>query len=284
VSTPYRDGSGTWVVDGNGQNPRTGSYFGNRFMFTGREFIAAMGVYDYRHRFYHPWEGRFLQPDPLGLQSAGEKLTPAQAAYYPKGQAPETFAFTEMNLFRYCGDDPVNRTDPMGLFWTIPPELQKDFAAMRTRLKGTEFGAIIDKIAHDKQNEVKVVAVGGRTLTGFRGERNGKTFLRTIQWNPRQGLRISGDRGGQSPAMVFGHEASHADRHITDWAGYERQASQSDGRFMGRPAVFTTPEEERVITGPERNSAIKLMSLGETPRNDGKGLPSWVPTVDTVPR
>ena len=72
-------------------NGRPVSWCGNRFMFTGREYIAELGIYDYRHRMYHPGLGRFLQTDPTGFDAG------------------------DMNLFRYCDDDPVDRTDPTGL-------------------------------------------------------------------------------------------------------------------------------------------------------------------------
>ena len=67
------------------------SAYGNRFMFQGREWIGELGIYDYRHRYYQPALGRFLQSDPTGFDAS------------------------DMNLFRYCGDDPVDRSDPMGL-------------------------------------------------------------------------------------------------------------------------------------------------------------------------
>ncbi len=50
----------------------------------------------------------------MGLQTEGAKLTPGQKALYGAG-APEAFGSSEMNLFRYCGDDPVDRSDPSGL-------------------------------------------------------------------------------------------------------------------------------------------------------------------------
>ena len=60
-------------------------------MFTGREYVATFGVYEYRNRAYHPGLGRFMSEDPKG------------------------FAAGDNNFFRYCGNDPVDHTDPMGL-------------------------------------------------------------------------------------------------------------------------------------------------------------------------
>ncbi|MDQ6625162.1 MAG: RHS repeat-associated core domain-containing protein [Verrucomicrobiota bacterium] len=67
------------------------SQISNRFLFTGREWAAEYGFYEYRNRAYNPALGRFMSEDPKG------------------------FAAGDRNLFRYCGGDPVNRTDPMGL-------------------------------------------------------------------------------------------------------------------------------------------------------------------------
>jgi RHS repeat-associated protein len=72
-------------------NGQPGSPFGNRFLFTGREWLSDLHLYDYRNRMYQPELGRFLQPD------------------------PQEFAAGDYNLYRYCGNDPVNRRDPMGL-------------------------------------------------------------------------------------------------------------------------------------------------------------------------
>ncbi len=70
---------------------RTTSAYGNRFMFTGREYLSTLGIYDYRNRAYHAGLGRFLQTDPSG------------------------FAAGDANLFRYCRGNPVNRSDSYGL-------------------------------------------------------------------------------------------------------------------------------------------------------------------------
>jgi RHS repeat-associated protein len=71
--------------------PLNSSTFGNRFLFTGREYLSDLKLYDYRNRMYQPELGRFMQPD------------------------PEHFAGGDQNLYRYCRNDPVNRTDPTGL-------------------------------------------------------------------------------------------------------------------------------------------------------------------------
>jgi RHS repeat-associated protein len=84
------------VTNWDGSNPRSYSAYGNRFMFQGREWYSELGYYNFRNRFYDPTVGRFLQPDPLG------------------------FGGGDANLFRYCGGDPVNRSDPYGLFWGLP--------------------------------------------------------------------------------------------------------------------------------------------------------------------
>jgi RHS repeat-associated protein len=57
----------------------------------GSRWIAELGLYDDRNRLMSPELGRFLQPDPIGF----------------KGDAS--------NLYRYCGNDWANRTDPLGL-------------------------------------------------------------------------------------------------------------------------------------------------------------------------
>lgn len=78
--------------DGNGFS-RTTSSVENRFLFAGAILLPETMLYDMRNRIYYPRWGRFLQTDPIGF----------------KGDAS--------NLYRYCNNDPVNRTDPLGLDW-----------------------------------------------------------------------------------------------------------------------------------------------------------------------
>ncbi|TGY88332.1 hypothetical protein E5163_10955 [Marinicauda algicola] len=69
-------------------NPGSGNT--GLFQYTGQIWLANIGAYYYKNRFYHPGLGRFMQTDPIG-QTGG------------------------INLYAYVGGDPVNFTDPWGL-------------------------------------------------------------------------------------------------------------------------------------------------------------------------
>jgi RHS repeat-associated protein len=67
--------------------------------FTSYDRSATTGL-DYAiNRHYDPRQGRFTQPDPLGMAAAS--LADPQS----------------LNMYSYVGNDPVNRVDPDGQFW-----------------------------------------------------------------------------------------------------------------------------------------------------------------------
>lgn len=78
------------IANASGTVIGTSAYSADHF-FTGRRWDGPIGLDDNRHRFYAPDSGRFLQPDPIG------------------------FAGDPANLYRYCGNNPANGSDPMGL-------------------------------------------------------------------------------------------------------------------------------------------------------------------------
>lgn len=66
--------------------PNRTSDVNNPYYFTGRRYDSETGLYYYRARYYNPYIGRFLQTDPI----------PA------------------LNLYTYCGNNPVVNSDPTG--------------------------------------------------------------------------------------------------------------------------------------------------------------------------
>jgi RHS repeat-associated protein len=80
----FRSGTGVQLPD---------TSTGTRFLFTGREWFARLGLYDYRNRTYSPRLGRFVQADPIG------------------------FVADDVNLYRYCNNSPITFIDPSGKAW-----------------------------------------------------------------------------------------------------------------------------------------------------------------------
>ena len=64
---------------------------GNRWLYTGREWDSALGLFYYRSRMYCPTLGRFIGRDPIG------------------------FAGGSGSLYQYVGSNPVCGIDPTGL-------------------------------------------------------------------------------------------------------------------------------------------------------------------------
>lgn len=62
---------------------------GSPFGYTGRQWDAETGLWQYRARYYSPRLGQFLSTDPIGMRD-------------------------DPNLYLYVGLDPVNNTDPTG--------------------------------------------------------------------------------------------------------------------------------------------------------------------------
>jgi RHS repeat-associated protein len=74
------------------------------FGYTGQRIDPETnGLYNYRARMYHPAWGRFMQPDPLGT------LTDIP-------QASVGGTGNRTNLYAYVANDPLNGTDPLGLY------------------------------------------------------------------------------------------------------------------------------------------------------------------------
>ncbi len=128
--------------------------FGNRFLFTGREWLKDLRVYDYRNRIYQPELGRFLQPDPKGFEAG------------------------DYNLYRYCHNDPVNRTDPTGLQVTSDTWNDKMRFQSGTTLSSREFSLLRQGQAYlaPPTGNYKDTKVKNHITKGEIGNRDGGTI------------------------------------------------------------------------------------------------------------
>ncbi len=72
-----------------GKTTTSGAATGNTFAYTGRENDGT-GLYYYRARYYQPTIGRFVSPDPIGIDGG-------------------------INLYGYVEGDPIGYVDPDGL-------------------------------------------------------------------------------------------------------------------------------------------------------------------------
>lgn len=125
------------------------SEYGNRFMFTGREYenfvYYSPSLYYYRARYYNPTIGRFLSPDPIGYADS-------------------------MNLYQYCLNNPVNGVDPLGLFRFGVRDLGGTFRGSRYIGYGLGLGEIVlDYFDIDVYHQHGFFEDGGHENIGYFG-------------------------------------------------------------------------------------------------------------------
>ena len=70
-------------------SPSTSSGYGWDALYTGRQYDAEAGLYQYRNRYYSSELGRFLSRDPIGYWAG-------------------------LSLYRYVDNEPMSATDPLG--------------------------------------------------------------------------------------------------------------------------------------------------------------------------
>ena len=107
------------ITDGNGNDVSTNATHIaniNPLRYRGYYYDSESGLYYLQSRYYDPEVGRFISAD--GYVSTGQGVL-------------------SNNMFAYCGNNPVNRVDHTGQFWSEIWEFAKDVATEIRKAMGT---------------------------------------------------------------------------------------------------------------------------------------------------
>ena len=106
------------------------------FRYTGRRLDFETGLYYYRARYYSATTGRFLQPDSVGYKD-------------------------DLNLYAYVGNDPLDKTDPTGMWCNKEGTLCTADTA--------DFAKASVNVPHDSKVDAAVVEAGGDYQKAVKG-------------------------------------------------------------------------------------------------------------------
>ncbi len=139
------------IFDGAG-NPLMTSAFGNRYLFTGREYDQETSLYHYRARTYNALLGRFHQRDPL----------------YALLIATPFFRGVLANPYLYVSNNPSNWIDPLGLYdspwgppgnagieWLISNEIDKYIPGLPEETKKKVAKALREEMTEKEWEKLK---------------------------------------------------------------------------------------------------------------------------------
>ena len=212
------------ITDASG-NTLTVSGVGNRFLFTGREYLAEIGIYDYRNRVYSANLGRFLQTDPIRFEAG------------------------DINIYRYVGNGPVNGRDPLGL----------------CMITGSENLSISNgQTTFETTNSVTVNTGGGLSLSGENGynSQNGVTGYNVGASYTNNSVSANGTINMSQNGNVTGGSGSVSLSSGSGTANVSGQASTNGGSVQGSVTVPIGNSTTISISGGATNSGGKTSAGG----------------------
>jgi RHS repeat-associated protein len=229
----------------------------NRFMFTGREYVSQFGIYEYRNRAYHPGLGRFMSEDPkLFVRRIG------------LGKGPDKWSFlkqpdeAEFNLFRYCGNDPINWTDPLGLYFIPDGTAPKDWILKTNQdLKKVERDLVEnakqrpnDPAAQKALKDFQTIKNDPNTNVHIRPTKGGNSYdpaTKTIDFNAwkKSGGKDHDGSTNRDASVGLGHEIGHSADDLFSPSGLNWGPAKDQSRFPNAAEESAVEYENQIRNG-----------------------------------
>lgn len=161
------------------------------FYFTGKELDDKTGLYYYGARYYNPLIGRFITPDFV-----------VEAAVNPQ----------MLNRYSYCGNNPVNISDPSGHFWFFAAiaaifKAAATYAIAHPIIAGAAMGGLLGGVNSAISGTNIGQGIGLGILSGMIGGGVGLgvgDFMKAGVGNFWSGMAAAGAGGSSAGAAVNG--------------------------------------------------------------------------------
>jgi RHS repeat-associated protein len=229
-----------------------------KLRFPGQYFDLESGWNHNGFRNYLPDLGRYMEPDPLGMQGSGSLYNPATGRFISKD--PAGFGGSATNLYAYAGDSPTNFADPLGLYIGVSGDYMSYVEAI-SYLQGSSIAAgIIQQL--ENSSTVYMVYANDASRRGSEIRQGQPT---KADWMPHAGN--CGKHGMQSPALQLIHELIHMLQYqqgrprilegpngfYDNWEEADNQIVNSIARQLGEPtkdSYYDATEQPRTYPIP----------------------------------
>ena len=215
---------------GNPRSPQASSYAVND-LYAGERWITELRLYDLRNRFMSPELGRFLQPDPIGF----------------KGDAS--------NLYRFCSNDPANKSDPTGQIGEIVSVRGNNVTiTIPIRYSGPNDSAVSPNVIKRFNDGIHAA------LSGPAGKYNVNTVVVSAEGTRGNFVVVYSGEGYMKTEV--GGPAAYWHANGTGWKGYDvgNQAGHEGLHFLRQKDHYTKTKSGPPI--PHANWEKRLMGGG----------------------